>query len=51
MSSQCTNDGQMNLNVTFEVGTDLNMAQVLVQKPRGRWATAELAAGSTADRA
>src|SRR4051794_31797485 len=31
MSSQCTNDGQMYLNVTFTLGTDLNMAQVLVQ--------------------
>jgi multidrug efflux pump len=31
MSSQCTNDGQMNLTVTFALGTDLNMAQVLVQ--------------------
>ena len=31
MSSRCTNDGQMYLDVTFEVGTDLDMAQVLVQ--------------------
>ena len=31
MSSQCANDGSYNLTVTFEVGTDLNMAQVLVQ--------------------
>jgi multidrug efflux pump subunit AcrB len=31
MSSQCTNDGQMYLNVTFKLGTDLNMAQVLTQ--------------------
>ena len=31
MSSRCTNDGQMTLDVTFELGTDLNMAQVLVQ--------------------
>src|SRR3982750_1906156 len=31
MSSQCTNDGQMYLNVTFALGADLNMAQVLVQ--------------------
>jgi multidrug efflux pump len=31
MSSQCTNDGQMYLNVTFQLGTDLNMAQVLTQ--------------------
>ncbi|HEV2969847.1 MAG TPA: efflux RND transporter permease subunit, partial [Pirellulales bacterium] len=31
MSSRSTNDGQMLLDVTFEVGTDLDMAQVLVQ--------------------
>jgi multidrug efflux pump len=31
ISSQCTNDGQMNLTVTFALGTDLDMAQVLVQ--------------------
>src|SRR6266567_8128213 len=31
MSSQCTNDGKYTLTVTFELGTDLNMAQVLVQ--------------------
>ncbi|MCI0456586.1 MAG: efflux RND transporter permease subunit [Gemmataceae bacterium] len=31
MSSQSTNDGTYNLSVTFELGTDLNMAQVLVQ--------------------
>jgi multidrug efflux pump len=31
MSSKCTNDGQMMLDVTFELGADLNMAQVLVQ--------------------
>jgi len=31
MSSQCTNDGNYVLTVTFEPGTDLNMAQVLVQ--------------------
>jgi len=31
MSSRCTNDGQMYLDVTFEVGTNLDMAQVLVQ--------------------
>src|SRR5262249_1301865 len=31
MSSQCSNDGSYALTVTFEVGTDLNMAQVLVQ--------------------
>jgi multidrug efflux pump subunit AcrB len=31
MSSQSTNDGGYNLTVTFQLGTDLNMAQVLVQ--------------------
>ena len=31
MESKSTNDGQMNLTITFEVGTDLDMAQVLVQ--------------------
>ncbi len=31
MSSQCTNDGAYNLTVTFKLGTDLDMAQVLVQ--------------------
>src|SRR6516162_4174466 len=31
MSSKCTNDGQMNLDITFELGTDLDTAQVLVQ--------------------
>ncbi len=31
MSSQSTNDGGYSLVVTFDVGTDLNMAQVLVQ--------------------
>ncbi len=31
MSSQCTNDGTYKLTVTFRLGTDLNMAQVLVQ--------------------
>src|SRR5262245_4176399 len=31
MSSKSTNDGQMYLDVTFKLGTDLNMAQVLVQ--------------------
>ena len=31
MSSQCTNDGTYNLTVTFELGADLNIAQVLVQ--------------------
>ncbi len=31
MSSQCTNDGAYTLTITFELGVDLNMAQVLVQ--------------------
>jgi multidrug efflux pump subunit AcrB len=31
MSSQATNDGTYTLTVTFKVGTDLNIAQVLVQ--------------------
>ncbi|MFT3883661.1 MAG: multidrug efflux RND transporter permease subunit [Gemmatales bacterium] len=31
MSSQCTNDGIYTLTVTFNLGVDLNMAQVLVQ--------------------
>jgi multidrug efflux pump subunit AcrB len=31
MSSQSSNDGSYALDVTFELGTDINMAQVLVQ--------------------
>jgi multidrug efflux pump subunit AcrB len=31
MSSQSNNDGSYSLDVTFEIGTDINMAQVLVQ--------------------
>jgi len=31
MPSQCTNDGTYTLTVTFKLGTDLNIAQVLVQ--------------------
>jgi multidrug efflux pump subunit AcrB len=31
MLSKCTNDGQMTLDVTFKLGTNLDMAQVLVQ--------------------
>src|SRR5437764_1352539 len=31
MSSQCTNDGAYTLTVTFRPGTNLNLAQVLVQ--------------------
>lgn len=32
MSSQCTNDGNYSLTVTFKPGWDLNIAQVLVQQ-------------------
>jgi multidrug efflux pump subunit AcrB len=31
MSSQCTNDGNYSLTVTFKPGSDLNISQVLVQ--------------------
>src|SRR6516165_6703419 len=31
MSSQSTNDGNYTLTVTFQIGTDVNLAQVLVQ--------------------
>jgi multidrug efflux pump len=31
MESQCTDDGNMRLTITFRTGTDPNMAQVLVQ--------------------
>jgi len=31
MSSQCTNDGSLNLTVTFKLGTNLDVAQVQVQ--------------------
>src|SRR6202790_4239325 len=31
MSPQCTNDGAYALTITFDLGTDLNTAQVLVQ--------------------
>ena len=31
MSSQSTSDGQMQLTITFKLGTDVNQAQVLVQ--------------------
>src|ERR1700689_3095033 len=31
MSSQCTNDGNYPLTVTFKPGSDLNISQVLVQ--------------------
>src|SRR5499425_3715862 len=31
MSSQSNNDGSYSLDVTFQLGTDVNMAQVLVQ--------------------
>jgi multidrug efflux pump len=35
MSAQCSSDGQLRLGVTFKVGTDPNMAQVLVQNRVG----------------
>ena len=35
MESVCTNDGMCRIIVTFKVGTDLNMAQVLVQNRVG----------------
>lgn len=41
MFSRCTNDGQMILDVTFKPGTNLDMAQVLVQN-RVSIATAKL---------
>src|SRR5262249_20187693 len=41
MSSQCTNDGAYALTVTFEIGTDPNMNQVLVQN-RVSLATSQL---------
>ncbi|MFN7806422.1 MAG: efflux RND transporter permease subunit [Planctomycetaceae bacterium] len=31
MASQCTNDGSYRLTITFRPGTDLNLAQVMVQ--------------------
>jgi multidrug efflux pump len=31
MSSKCTNDGQLTLDITFKLGTDINLAQVFVQ--------------------
>jgi multidrug efflux pump subunit AcrB len=31
MSSQCTNDGSYTLTITFQLGVDLNLAQVMVQ--------------------
>ncbi len=31
MSSSCTNDGAYNLTVTFKLGTNIDMDQVLVQ--------------------
>ncbi len=34
MASTPTSDGVMSLILTFKLGTDLNTAQVLVQKPR-----------------
>ena len=31
MTSTCSDDGSMELSITFEIGTDLDMANVLVQ--------------------
>ncbi len=31
MASQCTNDGSYNLTITFKLGVNLNLAQVMVQ--------------------
>ena len=50
MSSQCTNDGAMILTVTFQVGTNLDVAQVQVQN-RVAIAQPQSAAGSAAARA
>src|SRR4029079_3211457 len=33
MSSTCSADGGYSLTITFEIGTNLDQAQVLVQKP------------------
>ena len=49
MASRSTNDGQMLLDVTFKLGTDLDTAQVLVQN-RVAIAQAEAARRSEADR-
>jgi len=46
MSSQSTTDGQMQLTITFKLGTDLDKAQVLVQN---RVAIAEPEQGHVAD--
>ena len=37
MSSQCTNDGTYTLTVTFQPGTNSDMAQVLVQNRVSAW--------------
>jgi len=47
MSSRCTNDGQMLLDVTFKLGTNLDMAQVLTQN-RVKIAEAKLPKTSSA---
>src|ERR1700692_781427 len=36
MSSQCTNDGNYTLTITFKPGSDLNISQVLVQNRESR---------------
>jgi len=41
INSQSTGDGKLTITVTFRIGTDLNVAQMLTQKPRpGRVAAA-----------
>jgi multidrug efflux pump len=45
MSSQSTNDGNYTLTVTFAIGTDVNIAQVLVQNRHAAAATASAARG------
>ena len=42
MLSQATSDGQLSITVTFGLGTDLNLAQVLVQESRRRTALPRL---------
>ena len=49
MSSQSTADGNVSITVTFELGTNLDLAQVLVQN-RVAMATPRLPAEVRADR-
>ena len=48
MSSTCSSDGSYKLTVTFEVGTDLDRAQVLGAEPAGHRAAAAAGGGSAA---